>query len=554
MPARGLELLALVGDLVEQSRVLDREHRLRGKRLHQVDHRLREQARFAPPDREHADDLFFEQQRHREQRSVPAPLEDHTHPRDSIAAFGEHVGHLNRRPQRGRLTGSALAEAQRMRAQHLQQIVLDRACATDPTESLGGFLVFIEDAAARAGKMHGARNDRVEHGVDVEARAHGASDLAQRMHLLERAPELARACLHLLLERRARRGELGRRAIELVAERFQLVTGRDGHAMIEIAGADACRTRLQRTNRGDHAAREKPAGEQRERKAQQENHDAAHDRLAQRRVSIGRGPLDEHEPSLRRDHRVRGEHAAAAEAVRKDRRGGRIPLAGKMRTCALHLGKTREIAPLAQRARVRMRDELVARIDDVRICAGPDREPGHDSLQRAQTHLGGRDFDRVRSDRHRQDQVRLGIVAQANGTPVDLSRPRGDELRRLREVHATGDGVGVQARYVQLLVTRHVDVTQVADRRNATQHAQEIELALLGDRRGKSFAKAERGGTEGSRRRIVRRGARRVAHLLLHLAQELLDARGRRRRVRLLDVDDRPLCLPVGEVKFREAG
>ena len=45
-------------------------------------------------------------------------------------------------------------------------------------------------------------------------------------------------------------------------------------------------------------------------------------------------------------------------------------------------------------------------------------------------------------------------------------------------------------------MTRDVEVAQIADRGNAAKDAQEIELALLGNRRGQSFAKAERGSAE----------------------------------------------------------
>ena len=55
--ARDVELAALVLDLVKQSRVLDRQHRLRGEGLHQVDGIGRKCARRAAAHHQHADDL-----------------------------------------------------------------------------------------------------------------------------------------------------------------------------------------------------------------------------------------------------------------------------------------------------------------------------------------------------------------------------------------------------------------------------------------------------------------------------------------------------------------
>ena len=57
VPARHFELPALVLDLVEQPRVLDRQHRLRGEGLHQLDGILRERAGRAAADHQHADDI-----------------------------------------------------------------------------------------------------------------------------------------------------------------------------------------------------------------------------------------------------------------------------------------------------------------------------------------------------------------------------------------------------------------------------------------------------------------------------------------------------------------
>src|SRR6185437_3140028 len=111
--------------------------------------------------------------------------------------------------------------------------------AANPAEARAGLVVFVEHAAIRAGEMRGSGDDRIEDGVEIEARAHGARNLAQHVQLLERARELAGTRLDLVFERRARAGELGRRVIQLVAERFQFVAGGNVDAMVEIAGTDA---------------------------------------------------------------------------------------------------------------------------------------------------------------------------------------------------------------------------------------------------------------------------------------------------------------------------
>ena len=61
--ARDLELPALVLDFVEQPRILDRQHRLRGESLDQVDGVLRERAGRAAAHHQHPDDLLTPRER-----------------------------------------------------------------------------------------------------------------------------------------------------------------------------------------------------------------------------------------------------------------------------------------------------------------------------------------------------------------------------------------------------------------------------------------------------------------------------------------------------------
>ena len=65
VPAGDLELMALVLDFMEQPRVLDRQHRLRRKGLHQVDGVLRKFAGRLAANHQHADRCFpADQRRH----------------------------------------------------------------------------------------------------------------------------------------------------------------------------------------------------------------------------------------------------------------------------------------------------------------------------------------------------------------------------------------------------------------------------------------------------------------------------------------------------------
>ena len=66
--AGNLKLAALLGDLVEQPRVLKRNRRLVGKALHQIDNRWRELARLAALQHQCAKRTLAPQQRHDESR------------------------------------------------------------------------------------------------------------------------------------------------------------------------------------------------------------------------------------------------------------------------------------------------------------------------------------------------------------------------------------------------------------------------------------------------------------------------------------------------------
>ena len=68
--ARHLQLAALVLDLREQARVLDRQHRLGCERLQEMNGTLGKFARLLAPDHKRADDLVCADQWHNEARSI----------------------------------------------------------------------------------------------------------------------------------------------------------------------------------------------------------------------------------------------------------------------------------------------------------------------------------------------------------------------------------------------------------------------------------------------------------------------------------------------------
>ena len=78
--ARRLQLLALLPNLLEQTRVLDGKHRLAGERLQQRDHRRRKLARDLAPDHQRADHQVLAQERHGEHRAHAFAQQRIAHP------------------------------------------------------------------------------------------------------------------------------------------------------------------------------------------------------------------------------------------------------------------------------------------------------------------------------------------------------------------------------------------------------------------------------------------------------------------------------------------
>src|SRR5213594_3506974 len=74
-------------------------------------------------------------------------------------------------------------------------------------ELLGPLVVLVDGARVGPGELTGARDDRVEHGLEVESGAEGLADLAECLKLMDRAGELSRAGLQLAEQPRVLDGD-----------------------------------------------------------------------------------------------------------------------------------------------------------------------------------------------------------------------------------------------------------------------------------------------------------------------------------------------------------
>ena len=184
-----------------------------------------------------------------------------------------------------------------------------------------------------------------------------------------------------------------------------------------------------------------------------------------------------------------------------------------------------------------MSDQMVAGIHHVGVSARAALDLGNDSHHSPEADFRRRNLDGVLAARHGKRHVRLGVVLEVDGTPVCLAGSCLDELGRPGEVFLASDDVRLQAGDTQLFLASEVEMAELADGWDVAKDSQEIELALLRQRRSQPLPKSQP----------------RRAHLQLDLFQKLLDASRRRHRLRALDPDDRALSFPVGEVELDQA-
>ena len=200
-----------------------------------------------------------------------------------------------------------------------------------------------------------------------------------------------------------------------------------------------------------------------------------------------------------------------------------------------------------------MSDQIVADIHHVGVSARAALDLGNDSHHSPEADFRRRNLDGVLAARHGKRHVRLGVVLEVDGTPVCLAGSCLDELGRPGEVFLASDDVRLQAGDTQLFLAGEVEMAELADGWDVAKDSQEIELALLRQRRSQPLPKSQPRRAHLARVGIVGRGPGRLAHLQLDLFQKLLDASRRRHRLRALDPDDRALSFPVGEVELDQA-
>ena len=191
-----LELAALLLDLAKQPRVLDGERRLGAEGLQQLHGLGRKLAGRIAVDHQAAHDLALAQERDGEQGAEARVHERVAHGPRVHARHGDIRELYGLAGLRG-ASERALAQADRHGAQGFDHVVVDvpaRAEMEDP----GGLLELVDRRAVGAREMPGLLGDGRQHTPEVERGADGLADLAERLQLIDRSSQLARARLQLL--------------------------------------------------------------------------------------------------------------------------------------------------------------------------------------------------------------------------------------------------------------------------------------------------------------------------------------------------------------------
>ncbi len=196
VPAGRLELAALVLDLLEQAGVLDREHRLRGEGLEQPDHRGRELAGIAPADDQRAEDAILAQQRDADQRTEAAAAQQIV---EAVLLVPIEIRDLHGMPLRRAPTDHRVAEPD-VRISQRGDHVFAEAVVRLRHEDFVGRVIDIDRAGVRPRQFDRVGDDGGQHRLQIERRVHGLADLAERLHLGDRARQFLGPGRHLVLE------------------------------------------------------------------------------------------------------------------------------------------------------------------------------------------------------------------------------------------------------------------------------------------------------------------------------------------------------------------
>ena len=186
---RGRLLLQRLGHLAvprlelrEQPHVLDRDHRLVGERLQQLDLLVGERLDLGPPDGDRADGVTLAEHRDGQERREPAAR--CVRPADRYSGSVSDVGDLTDRRVEDRPARSPDAD----RRGKTRQITSSDLAAKVVMRRPGGRAPHPTDRRpeSSAAEPHRALDDRVQHGLDVSRRARDhPQDLAGRRLLLE---------------------------------------------------------------------------------------------------------------------------------------------------------------------------------------------------------------------------------------------------------------------------------------------------------------------------------------------------------------------------------
>ena len=188
VPARELELEALLLQLSVELRIEQRESGLAGKRLQEVDRLLGEVAGPLPSDDQGADDLALAQHGYGDQ-GAPAGVPQDLQVR--IRLDGVEVRHGDRPALLGGTADEGLVEVDPDRAQPLDDLRVGPVDGAHE-EATVAFGVLHDRAAVGLGQLDGVLRDRAQDVVDVQAGADRLADLLQRLQLADLAGELGR--------------------------------------------------------------------------------------------------------------------------------------------------------------------------------------------------------------------------------------------------------------------------------------------------------------------------------------------------------------------------
>ncbi len=180
------QLLALVGDLAEEARILDRQHRLAGEGLHQP-HRLgREFARLLPHQDDCPEDALGAGQRH-DQCRMETGGEGNVAER--VARPLREIGELNRHAARDGLAHRALGLGNMQVAHRAGERLVPPHRLHQPEGTLAPAVAENRPGIRPGHPERGVQNSR-QHGPQIERRADRLRDLIQHLQLGDRAPEL----------------------------------------------------------------------------------------------------------------------------------------------------------------------------------------------------------------------------------------------------------------------------------------------------------------------------------------------------------------------------